>query len=407
MSKIFPHPESAGLYGIFNDSFPPILDGVTLAVENYVYWLKQMGKNPCIVTPWNPVSSPACCDVMKFFSLPIRSRKPYRYGYPKLDPFIWKRLRDTDFKIVHAHCPFSSGRLAVYVKRMRNVPLIGTFHSKYKDDLKHSFSRAPWMVNIIMKRILDFFNSCDEVWIPQAQVEDTVREYGYKGPLTVVENGNDFASIIKGNLWEYKSNAKKELGIDEKAIALLFVGQHIWEKGLDIVVETLRLLDGDVNFIMNFIGTGYAFDDIKKRINEYGLSDRVTIHGVISDRVTLSKYYAASDLFLFPSFYDNAPLVVREAAAMGTPSVLLSGSTASEVISDRCNGFLTGRSPEEFAALVKYISVHPDLLHSVSKGARSTLIRSWRDVVEEVADRYETLINSYVCHPAASLSVTI
>ncbi len=407
MSKIFPHPESAGLYGIFNDSFPPILDGVTLAVENYVYWLKQMGKNPCIVTPWNPVSSPASCDVMKFFSLPIRSRKPYRYGYPKLDPFIWKRLRDTDFKIVHAHCPFSSGRLAVYVKRMRNVPLIGTFHSKYKDDLKHSFSRAPWMVNIIMKRILDFFNSCDEVWIPQAQVEDTVREYGYKGPLTVVENGNDFASIIKGNLWEYKSNAKKELGIDEKAIALLFVGQHIWEKGLDIVVETLRLLDGDVNFIMNFIGTGYAFDDIKKRINENGLSDRVTIHGVISDRVTLSKYYAASDLFLFPSFYDNAPLVVREAAAMGTPSVLLSGSTASEVISDRCNGFLTGRSPEEFAALVKYISVHPDLLHSVAKGARSTLIRSWRDVVEEVADRYETLINSYVCHPAASLSVTI
>ena len=407
MSKIFPHPESAGLYGIFNDSFPPILDGVTLAVENYVYWLKQMGKNPCIVTPWNPVSSPASCDVMKFFSLPIRSRKPYRYGYPKLDPFIWKRLRDTDFKIVHAHCPFSSGRLAVYVKRMRNVPLIGTFHSKYKDDLKHSFSRAPWMVNIIMKRILDFFNSCDEVWIPQAQVEDTVREYGYKGPLTVVENGNDFASIIKGNLWEYKSNAKKELGIDEKAIALLFVGQHIWEKGLDIVVETLRLLDGDVNFIMNFIGTGYAFDDIKKRINEYGLSDRVTIHGVISDRVTLSKYYAASDLFLFPSFYDNAPLVVREAAAMGTPSVLLSGSTASEVISDRCNGFLTGRSPEEFAALVKYISVHPDLLHSVAKGARSTLIRSWRDVVEEVADRYETLINYYVCHTAASLSVTI
>ena len=366
-----------------------------------------MGKNPCIVTPWNPVSSPACCDVMKFFSLPIRSRKPYRYGYPKLDPFIWKRLRDTDFKIVHAHCPFSSGRLGVYVKRMRNVPLIGTFHSKYKEDLKHSFSRAPWMVNIIMKRILDFFNSCDEVWIPQAQVEDTVREYGYKGPLTVVENGNDFASIIKGNLWEYKSNAKKELGIDEKAIALLFVGQHIWEKGLDIVVETLRLLDGDVNFIMNFIGTGYAFDDIKKHINKYGLSDRVTIHGVISDRVTLSKYYAASDLFLFPSFYDNAPLVVREAAAMGTPSVLLSGSTASEVISDRCNGFLTGRSPEEFAALVKYISVHPDLLHSVAKGARSTLIRSWRDVVEEVADRYETLINSYVCHPAASLSVTI
>ena len=27
--------------GIFNDSFPPILDGVTLTVMNYVRWLPQ------------------------------------------------------------------------------------------------------------------------------------------------------------------------------------------------------------------------------------------------------------------------------------------------------------------------------------------------------------------------------
>ena len=194
MTKNYNTKNSDGLYGIFNDSFPPILDGVTLTVENYVYWLMKKGLKPCVVTPWNPVSTPVDCEIMKFFSLPIQSRKPYRYGYPKLDPFIWKKLRNTNFRLVHAHCPFSTGRLGVYVKKKNGVPLIGTFHSKYRDDLKHSFKSAPWMVNIIMKRILNFFNACDEVWIPQAQVEETVREYGYKGPLTVVENGNDFSS---------------------------------------------------------------------------------------------------------------------------------------------------------------------------------------------------------------------
>lgn len=391
MSRIFAHPSSESLYGIFNDSFPPILDGVTLTVQNYVHWLKKKGKTPCVVTPWNPVSEPAECEVMKFFSLPIPSRRPYRYGYPKLDPLIWRRLARTDFRLVHAHCPFSSGRLGVYVKKKLGVPLIGTFHSKYKEDLKHSFKSTPWMVDIIMKRILNFFNACDEVWIPQAQVEETVRAYGYKGGLTVVENGNDFLDMVTGDLREYKNEARREVGIPEGDMALLFVGQHIWEKGLDIVIETLRLLKERIPFRMNFIGTGYAAEEIKERIHEYGLDDRVVHHGVISGRHELSRWYAASDLFLFPSLYDNAPLVIREAAAMGTPSVLLAGSTASEVISDGRNGFLTEKSPGDFADLVVKLHNDPRLLRHTAVNARNTLARSWQDVVEEVSDRYDTL----------------
>lgn len=395
MVSLFQHPESLNLYGIFNDSFPPILDGVTLTVENYVYWLRTLGKNTCVVTPWNPISTHVDYDVMKYLSLPIHSRKPYRYGYPKLDPFIWKRLRETDFRLVHAHCPFSSGRLGVYVKNKLGVPLIGTFHSKYRDDLRHSFRYTPWMVDIIMKRILNFFNACDEVWIPQAHVEETVREYGYTGPLTVVENGNDFSSMVRGDLFEFKQKARREIGTADDEIGLLFVGQHIWEKGLDIVIETLHRLSGRIKFRMNFIGTGYAVDQIRGRISEYNLEDSVKLHGVIDDRETLSRYYAGSDLFLFPSFYDNAPLVIREAAAMGTPSILLKGSTASEVIRDGINGFLTRKNSDDFANLVEYLSRNKDKLRQVAEGARGSLVRSWKDVVEEVSDRYDTLIKTF------------
>ena len=395
MKGLFSYPESKDLYGIFNDSFPPILDGVTLAVENYVYWLSRKGHTPCVVTPWNPEKQDYPFEVVRYFSLPIASRHPYRYCYPKCDPFIWRRLRKSNFKILHSHCPFSSGRLAVYVKKHQKVPLIGTFHSKYRSDLEHSFRKAPWCVPIIMKRILDFFNSCDEVWIPQAQVEETVREYGFKGPLTVVENGNDFASIITGNPAEYKLAARHRLGVKDDELALLFVGQHIWEKGIDVILETLRLLKGEIKFVMNFIGTGYALNDVRSLVSRYGMSDSVHINGVIKDRHTLSDYYAASDLFLFPSFYDNAPLVVREAAAMGTPAILLEGSTAAEVICDRKNGFLTEKSPERFSELIIHLKNNRDLLNRVSEGARTTLVRSWEDVVDEVSDRYDSLIRRY------------
>ncbi|MDE5808092.1 MAG: glycosyltransferase, partial [Muribaculaceae bacterium] len=113
------------------------------------------------------------------------------------------------------------------------------------------------------------------------------------------------------------------------------------------------------------------------------------------DRETLAKYYAGSDLFLFPSFYDNAPLVVREAAAMGTPSVLLKGSTASEVVSDGKNGFLVDKDPGDFGKLITSLSADRDRIKRVADGARTTLVRSWEDVVEEVSDRYESIIRKH------------
>lgn len=392
MGSLFSHPEEKNLYGIFNDSYPPIIDGVTLTVENYARWIAESGRTPCIVTPWNPEKVESPYSVMRFVSLPIHNRHPYRYGYPKLDPFIWKRLRSTNFKILHSHCPFSSGRLAVYVKKHQHVPLIGTFHSKYKDDLKHSFRHMPWCVPIIMKRILNFFNACDEVWIPQAQVEETVRLYGYKGKLTVVENGNDFASIIGNNIIDYKNEAKKRIGLKAEDLNLLFVGQHIWEKGLDIVLEVLEELKNDREVKMNFIGTGYALESLEKAIKEKGLTEKAKINGIITDRNFLSDYYAASDLFLFPSYYDNAPLVVREAAAMGTPSILLKNSTASEVIKENVNGFLVEKNPKEIAAMIRNLGKDRSKIQSAGTEARNTLVRSWQDVVEEVIDRYESLI---------------
>ena len=307
------------IYGLFNDSFPPVLDGVTLTVQNYVHWLSIMGYRTCVVTPWNPVTpSHEGFDLYRYFSLSIASRKPYRYGYPKVDPFIWHKMRTVPFALVHSHCPFSSGRLALYAARKQRVPLVATFHSKYRTDLEHSL--PSWMVSRIMKRVMNFFNSADEVWIPQARVEDTVREYGYKGRLTVVENGIDLEMENFDAILDFKHGSRERLGVAPGEMMLLFVGQHIREKGVELIIQAMdRLRDLPVR--MSFIGTGYAVDDMNRLIKRFGLEGRVTLHGVISDRELLKCYYAAADLFLFPSMYDNAPLVVREAAMMGTPSV--------------------------------------------------------------------------------------
>lgn len=382
-------------YGLFNDSFPPIIDGVTLTVVNYASHLSLHGRAPLVVTPRNPVRYDTPYPQIRYFSLPIWNRHPYRYGYPKLDFSIRRRLMAKRFRICHSHSPFSAGRLAVYVAREQRVPLIGTFHSKYRTDLEHSFRRAPWMTAIIMRRIRNFFAACDEIWIPQADVEATVREYGITGKVSVMENGNDFVDRVKGNLHDFKKAARGKLGIPQGTLALLFVGQHIWEKGIGVIADTLARLDGKIDFRMDFIGDGYASELLKKKIRTLGLEGKACVHGPIRDRDELADFYAAADIFLFPSFYDNAPLVVREAAAMGCPSILLKGSTASEVIDDRKNGFLTGNSPDDYAALILQLVRSPGLVREAGENARKTLVRGWDDVIEEVEERYDRIISNY------------
>ncbi len=381
------------VYGLFNDSFPPVLDGVTLTVQNYVKWLTEMGYHTCVVTPWNPVMpAQEGFDLYRYFSLSIASRKPYRYGYPKLDPFIWRKMRTVPFALVHAHCPFSSGRLALYAARKQHVPLVATFHSKYRTDLEHSLH--PRIVKYIMNKVLEFFNAADEVWIPQAKVEETVREYGYKGRLTVVDNGIDLETGDFDSVMDFKREQRRNLGIADNEMSLLFVGQHIREKGVLNIIRTIDYLR-DIPAKVSFVGVGYAVGEMKTLVKNLHLEDRVSFHGLISDRDILKAYYAAAHLFLFPSRYDNAPLVVREAAMLGTPAMLIEGSTAAEVITDGDNGFLVGDTPESYATRIRELYYSPEKIEKAARGAALTLTRSWRGVMEEVVERYNDIIRRY------------
>lgn len=384
------------VYGLFNDSFPPVLDGVTLTVQNYAGWHAAHGRHVCVITPWHPFDPKhPDFEMHRYFSLPIYNRRPYRYGYPMVDPFIWRNCRRVPFRIVHAHCPFSSGRLAAYAARYHDVPLVATLHSKYHTDLKRSL--PPFMVEYQMKRIRRFYNGADAVWIPQARVEETVREYGITAPVTVVENGSDLDAGPGADIGEIKRESRRRLGISDRRLMLLFVGQHIREKGVMVILDALTLVSrAGLDFEMHFAGTGYAAAEMKSRVVAAGLDRQVKFHGVVSSRDELRSLYAAADLFIFPSMYDNAPLVVREAAAMATPSLLPAGSTASEVMTDRFNGFIVGApDAQSYADALLALDADRDAISRAGRGARATLARTWNNVMEEVVMRYEDIIDRH------------
>ena len=384
------------MIGLFNDNFPPVLDGVALTVQNYAYWLHKKGHDVSVITPYAPgagqVIKQAPYPVYRFTSIPIPFRPPYRFGLPYFSPIFLQEWRNMRFDLVHAHCPFTTADLARSAAKAQHIPLVATFHSKYRQDFEHNVPNKD-VVDMMIKRVIRFYDKADEVWIPQAAVEPTLREYGYKGAVTVVENGNDFSTPVE-EIEVLRKNMREELGLLPNETMLLFVGQHIWEKNIGFILESLALIK-DKPFHLYMVGTGYAVHDIRDKIKELGLSQNVTMLGNIHDRERLKAIDAAADLFLFPSLYDNAPLVVREAAAMHTPSLMLQDSTAAEVIQPDVNGFLTANDKHAYAARICQLMEHPELLQAAGKKASNTIARSWEDVIDEVILRYRDIQESY------------
>jgi glycosyltransferase involved in cell wall biosynthesis len=269
---------------------------------------------------------------------------------------------------------------------------VATFHSKYRQDFEHNVHNKQ-LVDWMIKQVVSFFEKADEVWIPQAAVEPTLREYGFKGHVEVVENGNDF-STPKRVMEQMRQEMRDELGMEPDETMLLFVGQHIWEKNIGFILDSLALIK-EQPFHLFMVGTGYAVREIRHRIKQLGLQDNVTLLGNILDRERLKRIDAAADLFLFPSLYDNAPLVVREAAAMRTPALMLQESTAAEIINPGVNGFLTPNDTQAYAKQITYLMAHPEEMKHAGDNAVDSISRSWENVIEEVILRYRDIQKAY------------
>ena len=386
------------MIGLFNECFPPVMDGVSLTVSNLARCFYQQGREVAVVTPEMPGldESQIPYSVFQYRSFPVPGRHPYRYGFPSLDFKFQKQVAAQNFEILHAHCPFSSGDFALKTARRMGIPLVATFHSKYRDDFERVIP-SKTLVDYLVGKVVKFYESVDEVWVPQASVGETLREYGYKGTFEVVDNGTEFADAPYTE--EMKWAAKNELYVAVDEPLLLFVGQHIWEKNVKLIIEALAKVK-DLPYHALFVGDGYARADMQAMAAKLGLSgnsdyrkDKITFFGSVQSRELMQMIYTAADLFLFPSIYDNAPLVVREAASLHTPSIVARGSNTAEIIKDGINGFLSDNDVTAFANRLRYILERPTIISWAAKGAAETLVRPWEDIAVEVLDRYQHLID--------------
>lgn len=376
--------------GQFNDSFAPITDGVCNVVRNYAYWLQKKYGECYVIAPNFPgYDDNEEFDVLRYRSLPMPLRHPYRAGMAFSDLAFLKKLKGVEFDIIHAHSPFSSGRLGLRLARRLNIPIVATFHSKYYDDFKNAL-KSEAAAKLLLKYVIDFYRRVDCVWTVSNTAVDTLREYGYKGCVDVVSHGTDIDVMAD----------KQDCSVNgNDGFKFLYVGQLVWHKNLRLLIFALRALkDAGMKFSITVVGEGINQQGIKKLIQKLGMSKNFKFTGRINDRVKLRNIYSQADLNLLPSVYDTFSLVVREAAAIGCPSLVMAGSCAAEGVEDGFNGYLSGNDISEYASCIEKAVADIEMLKTAGLNARSTLYRSWEDVVDEVAVRYSDIIDKNKKH---------
>ncbi len=377
-----------------SDTFLPIVDGVGRVVYAYAKELSSRGHQCSVITPMQKSGFRGGYDfeIMDYLSIATPTAAQYTAGVATLDPHYLERVADIPFDIIHAHSPATAGIEALRLARKRKVPLVGTFHSKYYDDIMR-YTHSDVISSVGVKLISSFYERCDEVWTVSGNAAETLRDYGYKGEIRIVRNGCD---IKKANTaWEEK--ARKEFRLDKRPI-FLFVGQMDIKKNIMRIAEAANIIHMQgYEFQLVFAGRGKDEEKLKSYVNEAGMKDCVSFTGHIFDPELLSGLYMAASLFVFPSMYDTAGLVVSEAAMMGTPSLVVKGSAPAEMITNGENGLICEDNPVQISeAMRQFIyASSEETKKEISSKAQRTLPLSWRSVINEAERHYIRIIDAY------------
>lgn len=376
--------------GQFTDSFLPVVDGVGRVVASYANTMGNMGEQVTVFAAKADMGeiSTYPYDIVTYNAFNMPGKMPYRIGFPQLDIRFEKRVQNMPLDIVHVHSPFMAGHAGLHLAKKRGIPVVASFHSKYYDDFSQVL-KVDMLAKTGVKLVVDFYEQCDEVWAVSSATADTLVSYGYQGKVIAMPNGTDIRTLDEGVLPELKAR----YGIKEDVALLLYVGQLNWKKNILRILEAARLLkDEGVAFQLMLAGQGPHQAEIAEKAEALGLGDRVIFPGHVQSTRELDGLYALASLFVFPSLYDNAPMVLREAAAMGTPAVLVDGSTSAEAIVHGENGLTCKDDAQSLADTVRAALADKAKLRQMGDAARETIPVSWEMLVQEILERYERLI---------------
>ncbi len=369
----------------FTDTYLPQVNGVTNTLEKLGSYLSNNNIEHMFFAPEYPEKTVTLRErsVKRFKSLSFPIYPECRLSLPVYAGLC--RYAD-GFKpdIVHLVTPLGIGLAGLKYARERGIPVVSSFHTNFDMYLKYynleHFHQLLWNY---FKWFHGFsaFNLCPS--------EDTLKTLESKciEHLKIWSRGID---TDKFNPHQRDELLRKELGAGERKI-FLYVGRLAVEKDLDILLQSIKKINGIYPGKAQFVLTGdgpYA-GSLKNTAPE-----NVVFPGYLKGK-ELAAMYASCDAFVFPSSTETFGNVVLEAMASGLPVITVDSGGVKDSMLHRYNGLLCRpRDVDSFTLAIEALLTDEKLLETMGKNARAyALTKSWASVFDRLISDYSLVFN--------------
>ena len=352
----------------FTNFYHPVVNGVVHSVSLYRRALTALGHNVFVFAQSASDFEDDEPFIFRYPAVPIPSQADISAAIP-IAPYLDRVIPCLKIDVIHTHHPFLLGQVAATKAEELDVPLVFTFHTRYRD-YSHYFPLPAEFVQEFIKTAIDswlgeFMEKCQHIIVPSQSMLEVLSEgYGLNEQVSVIPTGIELEPYFKAN----GARMRRRLGWGNDRV-LITVGRLAPEKNLNTLLQAAAIAmehHPDLRLVM--VGDGPSRKELKKLAIELGIAERVDFHGKVQfdDIPALLK---GADLFGFASVTETQGMVTMEALAAGLPVAAVDASGTCDVVTDGSDGILSENDPESLARAFCTILDSPELYNSFREAA--------------------------------------
>lgn len=335
--------------GIFTESYPPLVNGVSTSILMLEHALTKLGHEVFIITVSDNKKDYVLENNGHILRLPsVNLANCYDYKMTSVYPIkAVNMIKKMNLDVIHSNVEFTVGIFARVVSEQLSIPLVHTYHTNW-EDYTHYITKNKKILDDICKKLLKYLvvffedKTVTELIVPSNKIYNLFKDkYKFTKNIHIIQTGIETSKFYKENFNQKDINSlKKKLGIKKKDFVVMTVSRLAKEKSVDRIINNHKeLVKKYSNMKLLIVGDGPDIDKLKDEAKNLGVSDSVIFTGKVPLN-DIPIYYQLGNVFVTASKSETQGLTVVEAISSSLPVVAVKDDSFVNSVIEDFNGFV-------------------------------------------------------------------
>mgnify|MGYP002640453372 CR=1 FL=1 len=336
--------------GIYTNAYYPTVSGVVRSIASFRMALAELGHNVFIFAPHSGDYIDDEPFVFRYPAIDLPQYRQFPFAIP-ISHCLDRILPSLRLDVIHSQHPFLLGQTASIKATHLGVPMVFTFHTRYREYSHYLSINQKFVKEQIDHWLRDYMSQCHHIIAPSESMRELLSsEYGVTSQVSVLPTGID----LKAYQHLERTDLRHKLGWDENRI-LISVGRLAVEKNWNTLLEAAApVLKKHPDARLVVLGEGAECSDLQELAEKLAITRQVDLRGETPPE-DVPGYLAAADLFCFASITETQGLATMEAMAAGLPVVAVDASGTRDAVDHGVEGLLTENDPAALAAAIEQL----------------------------------------------------